>query len=46
MSNTRWKEPNYSKSQIIKAGQTIKNGNYTNDEFKNALLVIDKWKCM
>lgn len=44
MSNMRWKVPTYSKSRIIKAGQIIKSGNYTDNELQNALLVIDNWR--
>lgn len=41
----RWKIPNYSKSQIIRAGKVIKDpSNYTRDEINHYREVIDNWR--
>lgn len=39
-----WKKPEYSKSQIIKAGKIIKETACPIDEYKQALKVIDNWR--
>lgn len=44
INQPRWKKVEYSRSQIIKAGKTIKNENITLEEKKNALKVIDNWR--
>ena len=40
----KWKTVEYSRSQIIKAGKTIKKDNATADEIKLATKVIDNWR--
>jgi ppGpp synthetase/RelA/SpoT-type nucleotidyltranferase len=39
-----WKSPEYSKSQIIKAGKTIKESASGSEESKEALKIIDNWR--
>lgn len=40
----KWKTVEYSRSQIIKAGKTIKKANATTNEIKHATKVIDNWR--
>lgn len=40
----RWKTPEYSITQIDKAGVSYHNPNSTNAEREHALLVIDNWR--
>lgn len=40
----KWKIVEYSRSQIIKAGKTIKKANTTTDEIKYATEVVDNWR--
>lgn len=40
----RWKKVEYTRSQIIRAGKTIKNQNSTPQEKELALKVIDNWR--
>lgn len=39
-----WKMPEHSKSQVVKAGKTIKNPSATADACRIALKVIDNWR--
>jgi len=41
---TRWKTPEYSKSQIIKAGKNIKDPESNDEDVKEALKIIDNWR--
>ena len=40
----KWKSVEYSRSQIIKAGKTIKNDNALPQEIDNATDIIDNWR--
>lgn len=40
----RWKTVEYSRSQIIRAGKTIKKDTITEQEQENAIKVIDNWR--
>lgn len=40
----KWKTVEYSRSQIIKAGKTIRNPNATEEEIEEAVKVIDNWR--
>lgn len=40
----KWKTVEYSRSQIIKAGKTIRNQNTTSQEKEDAVLIIDNWR--
>ena len=44
ISQPRWKVVEYSKNQIINAGKTIKKDNASDEDVKQALLVIDNWR--
>lgn len=39
-----WEEPKYSRNQIDKAGKRIATKSYTEDEFKNALPILNNWR--
>lgn len=39
-----WEEPKYSRNQIDKAGKKIATKLYTEDEFKNALPILNNWR--
>lgn len=40
----KWKKPEYSRSQITKAGKTLRKSNVSDEEFANAIKVIDNWR--
>lgn len=40
----RWKEVEYSRSQIIKAGKVVRNEESTPDQIASATQVIDNWR--
>ena len=40
----RWKEVEYSRNQIIKAGKTIKSDNVTDELLKQAIIIVDNWR--
>lgn len=40
----KWKTVEYSRSQIIKAGKTIKKENVPDDEMKSAIAIVDNWR--
>ena len=39
-----WEEPKYSRNQIDKAGKKIATKSYSEDEFKNALPILNNWR--
>lgn len=39
-----WEEPKYSRNQIDKAGRKIATKSYSEDEFKNALPILNNWR--
>ena len=39
-----WEKPEYSKSQIIKAGKIVKKESPVNSDYKKAMLLIDNWR--
>lgn len=41
---TIWEVPSYSRNQIDKAGKKIATKSYTEDEFKNALPILNNWR--
>lgn len=44
IESQRWKIPEYTKSDINKAGNIIRNEKLTNDEYNSAIKVIDNWR--
>lgn len=40
----KWKEVQYSRSQIISAGQIIRNSDSTVEDNKHAIEIIDNWR--
>lgn len=40
----RWKEQQYTKNQIIKAGKTIRHENVSDSDYIEAVKVIDNWR--
>lgn len=44
VNQPKWKVVEYSRSQIIKAGQTIKSTDLTDDEITYATQIIDNWR--
>lgn len=40
----KWKSVEYSRSKIIKSGKVIKDPNATEEQFQEALSVIDNWR--
>lgn len=40
----RWKKVEYSKSQIIKAGKTVRKDESTPEQISNAIKIIDNWR--
>lgn len=43
-SKDSWEYPQYSKKQIEKAGKIIANNNPSQDEFNNALIILNNWR--
>lgn len=43
-AQSKWKEVEYSRSQIIKAGKTIRKSIITDEEKAEAIKVIDNWR--
>lgn len=40
----KWKKVEYSRGEIIRAGDTVKRENVSKDEYNHALQVIDNWR--
>ena len=40
----RWKEVEYSRSQIIKAGKTVRKEGSTTEQIETAITIIDNWR--
>ena len=40
----KWKKVEYSRNKIIKSGKVIKDDSSTEDQLKNATVVIDNWR--
>ena len=40
----RWKKVEYSRSQIVNAGKTIRQGNPDTENYKQAVEVVDNWR--
>ena len=41
---TNWEQPQYSKNKIEKAGKIIANPESTDEEFDNALIILNNWR--
>ena len=44
LKNQTWKIPQYSKSEINRAGDVIRNLAATQDEMDNAIIIVDNWR--
>lgn len=44
VAQPKWKVVEYSRSQIINAGKTIKKTDATDDEIKEAIKIVDNWR--
>lgn len=44
IQETRWKQVEFSRTQIIKAGKTIRNNSVSSDEKEVAIEIIDNWR--
>lgn len=44
VAQPKWKVVEYTRSQIINAGKTIRRINSTEDELKNAVKIVDNWR--
>lgn len=44
IQETRWKQVEFSRTQIIKAGKTIRNDSVSSDKKKEAIEIIDNWR--
>lgn len=44
INQPRWKKVEYSRSQIVNAGKSIRENNQSSDEYKSAIAVIDNWR--
>lgn len=44
VAQPKWKVVEYTRSQIINAGKTIRRIDSTEDELKNAVKIVDNWR--